>query len=301
MKYILIVFAIVVCSCTTILDVTIPEHPPKLTLNSIFTPDSTWKVVLTTDRHVLDYSDFFDLVNDASVVIYQDGNPIDTLILKERDPRFSTNAYNYYSRLGKPSNTRLYEIRASSPRFGSVRAVSAVPDSTQMTSVVPNLSDNGSAESSVTITFNDRGHEKNYYFVYVTQRYKYYNTYKKDTVDAGVALIISSHDPAFQNNHSSDSGLLFDDGLFDGKEISLTITLHYYYKVPGEELRVHLRSVSADLYNYLTTSDLQNKNNGDVKDLGTTDPLAQPTIVFSNIEGGLGIFGGYSETSVRLH
>lgn len=299
MKYILILLSVSIYSCTTVLDVNIPDRPAKLTLNCIFTPDSTWKVALTTDNSILDNSDFFTLVNDASVIVYQDGNPVDTLILKKRDSRSSTNAYNYYSRTLKPFNTRPYEIRATSPRFGSVRAVSAIPDSTTITNAFAHLSLDATGESTVTLTFKDRGNEKNYYFVYVSQKFDYY--YKYDTLHGDGPLIISTNDPAFQNNHSSDQGLLFDDGLFDGKAITIQTTLHYYYPYENEEVRVHLRTVSADLYNYLTTSDLQTQSSGDFLDHGTSDPLAQPTIVFSNIEGGHGIFAGYSETSVRVH
>lgn len=302
MKYVFILLVFVIAACTKELDVAIPDNPRKLTLNSIFTPDSTWKVALTADHDIFDNRDFFDLVYDASVIIYQDGNPVDTLVPKMRDTlHYTTNAYNFYSPSGKPSNDKPYEIRASSRRFGSVRAVSSYPDPTPITSVMANLSDNASSESTVTVTFKDPGNVKNYYFMYVSQKFKYYNDFKKDTLLADAALTLSTNDPAFQNNHSSQSGLLFDDGIFDGKEITIGVTLHYYYRQHNEALNVHLRTVSADLYNYLTTSDLQNQGSSDVKNLGIPDPLVQPTIVFSNIENGVGIFAGYSETTYKIH
>lgn len=300
MKYIFVVLGFFIVGCSKELDVAVPDNPRRLTLNSVFTPDSTWKVALTVDHDIFDNRDFFDLVYDASVIIYQDGNPIDTLVKKMRDTLYSTNAYNFYSRAGKPSNNRPYEIRASSPRFGTVRAVSAFPYPTPITNVESHLSEAGISEPTVTVTFKDRGNEKNYYFVYVSQKFDYYNDFRKDTLHVDRPLTLSTHDPAFQNNHSSEEGLLFDDGIFDGKEITVEVTLHYYYTHPGEELRAHLRTVSEDLYNYLTTSDLQNQAS-DFQKLGVSDPLSQPALVFSNVQNGAGIFAGYSETTFSIH
>lgn len=288
---ILVIVSIGVISCSTILDINIPARPPKLTLNAIFNPDSLWSASLTVDHDILDSREFFDPVNDAVVVVYQDNISVDTLRLRMRDPHFSTNLPNYYSASEKPVNSRPYEIRAIARKYGTVSATSAIPDSTTIHDVTGQIHAQ-SGEATITLTFKDRENEHNYYFAGIKEKYAYYNHVSKDTIKGEAFVTVSTNDPAFQPNHGGDRGILFGDGLFDGKEISLTLTLHYFYPKQGEEIKICLRTISADLYNYLVSSDLQTQT----KD----DPFAQPALVFSNINNGAGIFAGYIETIYRF-
>ena len=68
-------------------------------------------------------------------------------------------------------------------------------------------------------------------------------------------------------------------------------------RVPGDTFGVHtlhvlLRTTTEEYYNYNYTRDLQ----ASVE----SNPFAQPVQVFDNIEGGLGIFAGYSQTEKEV-
>ena len=61
---------------------------------------------------------------------------------------------------------------------------------------------------------------------------------------------------------------------------------------PSYELFALLRTTTEEYYNYHYTRDLQAsvENN----------PFAQPVLVFDNIDGGLGVFAGYSQTEKEV-
>src|SRR5688572_22671281 len=64
--------------CELVVDVEVPFDQPQLTLNSVINPDSLWKARVTRNRHVLDEQPFQE-INNAQVIVYENGVPIDTL------------------------------------------------------------------------------------------------------------------------------------------------------------------------------------------------------------------------------
>ncbi|WP_234364346.1 DUF4249 family protein [Lunatibacter salilacus] len=80
--------------------------------------------------------------------------------------------------------------------------------------------------------------------------------------------------------------MLFDDRLFDGEEAIMDLLIQgtMMEETYEGEIYFNLKSVTESYYQYHTTSDLQDWNEG--------DPFAQPVQVFSNIPNGLGILMG---------
>jgi hypothetical protein len=54
-------------------------------------------------------------------------------------------------------------------------------------------------------------------------------------------------------------------------------------------ITIHVRSISEDLYDYLSTLNVQQNTSG--------NPFAQPANVYGNIENGFGIFAGLNSAS----
>lgn len=66
----------------------------------------------------------------------------------------------------------------------------------------------------------------------------------------------------------------------------------FYFKVPFFNLKVVLYTVDYPYFKYNQTLN---------KEISTRDnPFAEPTIVYNNIESGIGIFGGYAIDSVAV-
>lgn len=143
----------------------------------------------------------------------------------------------------------------------------------------------------------------------------------------GSGVNIQSDDPVIDNPFGGGLGeLYFKDVSFNGQEYALKLymsqafrvtnaryldsfvpfkplTTPYAFDVYDEEgnliypkgsiiypyqLSVVLRTVTEEYYQYIYTRDLQ----ASVED----NPFAQPVQIYDNIDGGLGIFAGYSQT-----
>jgi hypothetical protein len=77
---------------------------------------------------------------------------------------------------------------------------------------------------------------------------------------------------------------LITDRLFDGQ--AFNIELDFLVLADELPLVAHVKSVSVDYYRYLETvyDDSEGKDN----------PFVEPISVVGNVEGGQGIFGGYT-------
>lgn len=79
-----------------------------------------------------------------------------------------------------------------------------------------------------------------------------------------------------------------DESLVDGKIYVEENITYYGYNGAVSNKRLAVLNCSESYYRYHKT--IQNQSNG--------NPFAEPTLVYSNVEGGLGAFGGYRMTVV---
>lgn len=292
-KYIpTLLISVLLFGCELAVDVDVPVERRRLTLNSFFTPDSVWKAHVLLSRHVLDNSQHYDSVTNASIMIYQEGQPLQTLT--------HVGYGEYRSTTGSILPGVPYEIRADVPGYASVRSQSAVPEPVAIRdlNVTYEKINDWAKDATFSFKFTDRPNETNYYEIklIVYRKFKYFNGL--DSVESinEYATYIESDDPAFQNeNDGFYDGLIFKDVLFEGKEVNVKFKTTVGIRYPSddqEEFRytVYLRTLSEDYYQYMTTSSLQEYTSG--------DPFAQPVTVYNNIENGFGIFAGYSQSAV---
>ena len=271
------IFILFIClGCELIVDIDVPFEHNDLTVNSFFNPDSLWKARVTLNRFILDTLPL-SKINNALVVVYEDGHPVDTLMSKG-------DGY-YKSDTGKPMIGKTYELKAIAEKYQAVSGVCQVPIPVEiMDAKFSVLLRDNSQTDIIKIKFKDPPQQKNYYNIVLLSRGEEYS----------YPVRFESDDPSFEKASFSYSdygygGLLLKDILFDGQETEITIQsteLGYSYL---DEVVVILRSVSEDYYRYKTTLALQASTSG--------DPLAQPVNVYSNLDGGFGIFAGYSQST----
>ena len=95
-------------------------------------------------------------------------------------------------------------------------------------------------------------------------------------------------DPLYLDHR--DTGLYKDEKTLNG---SITSDAFYYYHVQRDEIEkqynLHLLLVVGDrnYYLYHDAKHRQQQSNG--------NPFAEPVVMYSNIEGGLGVFAGYNQ------
>ena len=320
-------------ACETTVEVDVPQYPAQLTTNMFFTPDSTWKVELSENRYILDTA-LFAPVSDANIRVLQQGQVVTSLDY-QGESRFGNSIYTSEDNLpviGEP-----YTLEVVHPALGTLLANSEVPMpesiiratlDTSEVQLVPRFSD-GTYDYAVTIRLDDPL-EENFYSVSLIVRY---DGFYSDDIDKDgeyevwleeftLWLPIQSEDPIVSNPFNrARVELFFKDVSFNGKQYELTAyissglpNLNFYLegnvlqenaydregnviRYPGDTVSKQtfyaiLRTTTEEYYQYAVTQDLQAwvENN----------PFAQPVQTFENIEGGLGIFAGYSQVEKKV-
>jgi len=99
---------------------------------------------------------------------------------------------------------------------------------------------------------------------------------------------------------SSNKFNVFSDELFNGKTYSLKFSIAHNMNIylpghnkpqPSKALFITLQSISKSYYLYLQTR----------SNIKTNSFFAEPVQVYSNIDGGVGIIGGYTNTNARIN
>ena len=295
MKFIsrLLVLFSILSSCRMAVDVEVPFPGPVLVANSYFNPDSVWSVHLSASRHILDENPYPEISN-AALEIYENNEFIERL-------EYSGNGY-YRSESTRPKEGAEYKLKISTPEFGEVLATDEVPEKPAFVSGSwkRGLSEFGDYEYLITLNISDPPAKDNFYMVQVLLYSPVFDWQKPrepgpitpvDSVLDGATL--STQDPAVSQNNQYQETLIFSDTFFDGDTYAFQLTASHYsirnqIVSKGEaEVYIVLKSLSKSSFEYWKSLRMQQDDN----------ELAEPVSVFSNIEGGLGFFGGYSSVT----
>jgi hypothetical protein len=294
--FFLVLFSLLgLISCTTFLELDDDFGDDLLVVNSLFDSENRWRVLVDYSRDISNISNRFNpAVADTIVTIYDDENRVIERLT-----------------YGQDENLRYYFLGNTTPEVGKsyfievingdniVRSqLEKIPATVPIKSFILDSAniDQESKEISAQLTFVDPANESNYYFLEFV--YLGYRIFREDTLSASGSGGLRITNSGVANGFSGENSSLFrnnffTDNLFDGREFTLEL------EIPSigndifiNELEIRMHSISASYYEYLNTRFIQNRTRN--------DPFAQPTQVFSNITGGLGIFAGYSTSSVSL-
>ena len=311
----LLVVALSFSACETIVDVDIPNEPPRLVANAFLQADSAVVVELTQSQSILINADLKS-VRGATVSLLEEAQPVATLE-ESQTPGI------YFSTF-TPSVGKTYTLRVSKDGFESVEAITFIAPPVPIQSIEMDTSvfinsylnfedsliiDRNVVVDEVRLSLDDPTNERNYYEVsmyrYIIQlqpRYDDENNFiDNDTVRYFSPIYLRSDDPAIAGGESDplegDSevygiALLFNDDLFDGRQYSLRFRPEQYgfYNDQEPQLYVVLRTINEAQYRYLRSVDLQYENEG--------NPFAEPVQVYTNVQNGFGIVAGSSANQV---
>jgi uncharacterized protein YceK len=283
-----------IISCSTVVDFDIPFDKPKVVTNGLFSADSLWQFQITYSKNILDIApgSFFQPVSNATINILDKNGELIETITSSADKNFG---YSYKGKT-KPMAGQSYSIEVATNNQPLLRSSSKAPMPVPIISVVTDSS--GVVSDGLVkmkITFKDPATEKNFYTVKIIEDAQF--VLNNDTLSITQELYF---DVVEQSLSVNETGLekLINDNLFNGKEHTFDLQIYhrsysYGTQVSEQHVRVLLLNVSEEYYKYFTTKSLQEYTNG--------DPFAQPVQVFTNIENGLGIFAGYSQSVVELN
>lgn len=266
-------------SCEKYIDFDEEIKQPKLVVNGIINPDSTFDIHISRSLSVIDGAELSVVENATVNILDENGSLYESLV-------YDSNGH--YLGASMPQHNQAYTIEVSAPDFDPVSASTHIPDLIDLSSVdTMGVEDvNGLRELKLTITFQDMPNEENYYMLEV---------YAADIINGQIFL-----NPMFLRSDDVTLGLsqdgysdqvFFSDELFDGTQKTLIIYVEDTRDY-DDYIEVRLTSVTQDLERYYRTLNAYNDTYG--------NPFSQPVQVFSNVEGGFGIFAGYEVSRKKI-
>lgn len=272
------------------------SETPRLVVHCLFSPDSSFVVEITRSLEVQEQTDNiweWIGVRDATVVLLDEASIADTLAFTPDSLYENRNQYHSKVR-PKPGHT--YTLKVSAPGFEPVTATSTVP------SDPPNVeietadqwhypsNDLTNTFFPLTVTLNDPVGQDDYYHLRL----------EADSTLKGIgytSLTWKTQDPilleyvreAFQYDAQDryHEYVYFPDDLFDGRQQTFTISAQAIrdQDVSNFQYGVYVVRLSREFYLWRRTVDRQQQ----VRE----NPLVEPVPVYTNVQGGYGIFAGY--------
>ncbi|HYQ55778.1 MAG TPA: DUF4249 domain-containing protein [Draconibacterium sp.] len=306
------------------------EIKPMLVVNGLVVSGDTVTVRLSESRSKIEDRHISSVIANAKVDLYVDDVYAETLTpVKEMvygsDVPLELGKYKA-TVLGEAGKTYRLEILADG--FNTVRCETTVPDPVEIlawdsTTVFNTDSYGSSGRSEFSLEFDDNGQQHNYYqlqsksiqgqemlghmpdgtiihsdtVLIRPQQYEsveILNTQLNDAINEADELITGTPDNRFA---------IFNDDSFNGEKMKLRFVPGYnYYTYYGNisydnsasfRIRdIYLYSLTEEYYNYLNTANLHFWFDEDF--------FSEPVQVYSNINGGIGIWGSANYASFSI-
>jgi len=311
-----LLFLLVFSACESTIDINSSEdYTPKLVVDGFFNPDSVWSMMISQSLPLNSYREPSELlVENANVSIQGNSGYQETLM-------HSGNGI-YLSKLGiHPSANETYRLDITSPGFENVFSISHAPEleSTFLDIQAVNTDSTERPIYRLHFSVNDLPN-KSFYRVSVYQVIRSCLRYedsvrrfdKPEGVPAFHRIRFESSDPSlFDSASTLDEPPIpfnqyygpfviayFSDQLFENEEREFEIFVRPFISEIDPVLRFRLlvTSINEDLVLHYRSLSLQDDY------LTGTDPilLGNPINIYSNIEGGLGIFTGFTNHSYHI-
>ena len=277
--------AITLISCEKVIPFDGEVSQPKLVVNSLFDAENAWNVHISRSISVLEDS-ALSVVENASVQIKDDQENIIETLEFDTDGRYTGNLY--------PQVGQNYKIEVAAPGFNSVSAQNNLPSPITILNVdTLTTLVSGEERLEMSVTFDDPASVSNYYLIGVHIGGWFEEENWNGTVDSvfrDYNIPILLEDPTFENygNDRWENKGIFTDLTFDGQSKTIDIAINTYeIEEKVEELdffEIRIFNVTRAAYLYNKSYDLYLNASG--------NPFAQPIQVYSNVNGGFGLFAG---------
>lgn len=238
-------------------DLKIPPHDRKLTVECFLEPGKPYRLVLTESVGFFDGPDT-PFVDNALVIISHNGTS-DTLQNGFSFDLQDLKLYNYSSTVVVPEDYNSdFTLYVRDPLGREIRGTTRMLQPVGFSSLVATFNEDSLA--SATAQWPDTPGERNYYMF----------TLHRDSLNVG---------------EDSENGLQFsftlDDRIGDGEDF--TISTFFDFEV-GEKVICTVYKLSEAYWRYIETANLSSDANG--------NPFANPVTIFSTVEDGFGVFTG---------
>ena len=265
------IFLLISCdNLQTVIEVDLPEHEPKLVVNSINQVGQKWKAYVSVSQAPLSNSDFVFLT-DATVLIMDGDNVVDTL-------KYIESEFCYKSDVIVQQGAD-FQIRVSHPMYETVSAGLYSFEKIKIKSV-DDIQSASNGYGNLRFSFDDPAQTDNFYMISI-------DYYSKSSDGESYSLYIESDDPSIVEGYYADSKLLFDDKLFNGSTKEFNLLIDEYFSQSEDSIFLNLWSVDYAFYQYQSSLIIQSYS-GD-------NPIfsAEPVNVYNSFLDENGLINGY--------
>ncbi len=289
------IFLFTASTCEKPFDIDAVDEP-KLVVNCLFTPEKPLSVSLDVSRPILE-DELRELTGESVEIVEPNGNIV-TLNLETEgfDRKWFVDSTFY------PEAGANYTIKAAANNFDQVFSNNTIPEPVNvLTATIDSVKVEKSKFAINNVDhyfdFNFQLEDKpgdHYYHLYVFRQKVHYTTNTGDTVYEHFDEYYLNDLMTFNNPNGlvyTDNSILFKDEGDQSPNLSFEVGFTYFQSFEAiRKLRFELRTVSREYYLFHIAKRKQ--------ELIAFDEFAEPIILFNNIEGGLGLFGGYSSVQI---
>ena len=284
--------ALFFCSCEKDANIKLPDIKSQLVVTSFISPEDTLIIVNVTETKPLYkpyYTNYYNYYNNntnlnSATVSISDGT--NSVILP-----YNNYCYNINSSLFPILAGHTYFLSVSTPDGRTIKAQTTVPSVGTPVSITSHYesTDNGlGTPTDVTYTklqvqFNDPSGIKNYY---------------RTVVGAFIVdpYLIPLDTTMLYSAYTSKLEYQFDtDDEQDGKTITLNKGADKAFSTDSTLKFFEVTLLNCDYSYYAYHKSVINALGGQ------ENPFAEPSIMYTNIDGGLGAFGAYISTKTRIY
>lgn len=322
---IIFVLFLFLSSCEQDLEPSLPGFESKLVVHSFINPGIPITVFLTENVDILS-TERPNHVTGSTITLYEDDVMIEVLeetSIEQENQGFvdmvsldGVYQLNYHPKKGSE-----YRIEVENTNYPHVTAITEIPVQTSNFEITLSEPSNIDvyhegiesqvwADYSADIKIADAQGPNYYSIALISESRGYQVGYINDElVECEVTepglfeMDFRSNSIIFEDGENSQftdqGGLVFSDDLFENKEFEFRIEFRGQSSLivcNGTEyfdsFHIQVRTLSKEYYEYIKTTTLQKAV--------LEDPFAEPVQIFSNIAGGLGIFGGYNFETIEF-
>ncbi len=287
---VIIVTSLVLFGCTKYIEFDGETTRPKIVVNGFVSSNSPAIVHISKSLSVIDNARL-TAIDNAEVNLYTgQGDFIETLELITDSTIYFSGQAGYYRGTTALSSNQDYVLKVSAASYESVTATTNIPQYNITQSSPPDtlsVMDIDYEGVRTTFTFHlvDNGLEQNYYGIKV---YGY-----AEGGDMNEIYDLQTDDIIADKTYGAE--ILFTDNFFSGSTHNLPIKLSPYYYNDSNYNQIKYDSIAFVFSSYSRDFYLYKKSYASYQNVD--EFFSQPVQVYSNIENGLGVFGGVKEDS----
>lgn len=289
------ILSLVIClsSCVDDYEIDNKDFEPSIVVNSLFTPDSLWTLSLCTSRNIYDPNSQFTPIVDATIIITElNGTNLCRL--------YHIGEGKYKSEDCAPKSERSYRLTVDSQDYGKVTATSSTPQKAIVT--VQPLQENPT-EDIIDFEIEEQSVLNDFYIWDLVELEVTYGANGEQIINRNIDLDIKSwvdqlareifdiKNKSLTSNLSASSlgsiGQIMNSNISTQKGIVI-LNPNSQPLTTVIETKLRVMTVSEELYKYY-------KSIEDYLEFqGYQSSISESSMVYDNIQGGVGIFAGYN-------